>query len=226
MGEFPEGRSKIMLDIDVIFFDVDGTLVDARIDIVKSVNYTLQHLGASQRPFDEIVSYIGTGIKDLVAKSLHSDDEDLILKGVDILGEYYSAHSVDESRLYPHVEEILKYFRNKRKYILTNRYSRFAEVTLRGLGIREYFDRVIGGDDENCLKPSPCILSKTISELKINRRRAIIVGDMAIDVETGKNSGIKTCWVTYGLGKLEDVKHLKPDYIIEDIIELEEIIKL
>ena len=76
-----------------------------------------------------------------------------------------------------------------------------------------------------CLKPSACVLDKVGPRPKIDKAKSIIVGDMAIDIMTGKNSGIRTCWVTYGLGSAEEVRPLKPDYIVDDMIELKGIIK-
>ena len=214
-----------MVNIDVIFFDVDGTLVDARRDIVNAMNSALRQMGFPERSFDEIVSYIGTGVKDLISKSLHSDDEALIDRGTELYGDYYIAHPADEAALYPHARETLDHFRNKRKFILTNRYARFADSVLAAFGVREYFEDIIGGDDEGCLKPSACVLDPHLPKLKVDKEKVLIVGDMAIDVETGKNAGIKTCWVTYGLGKREEVQPLKPDFIIDDLIELEQIIR-
>ena len=218
-----------MAEISVIFFDVDGTLVDSRKDIVKAINYTLRRLGLPRKPAREIVSYVGTGVRDLVEKSLRNGKAARVDKAVKIFSAYYTKHSADFSKLYPHVKEILVYLKDKRKFILTNRYKDFADATLRELEIRRYFEDIIGGDDEDCKKPSACVLEKVLSKLKIDRRKAMIVGDMAIDIETGKNSGVKTCWVTYGLGRRKDFPargkaRLKPDYIIDDLIELEGII--
>ncbi len=214
-----------MLTADTIFFDVDGTLVDARRDIVNAMNYALGQVGFPAKPFDEIVSYIGTGVKDLISKSLGSRDEVLIERCVGIYGGYYVKHPADEAVLYPHTIDTLDYFRNKKKIILTNRYARFADSVLKALGIGKYFDSIIGGDDENCLKPFACVLDPYISEFDLDKDRALIVGDMAIDIATGKNSKIKTCWVTYGLGKREDVDPLNPDFTIDDLIELKNIIR-
>lgn len=213
------------IKIDNIFFDVDGTLVDAKTDIVNAVNFALRSLGLKAKPFDEIVSYIGTGVRDLILKSIGSARKDLIDKGVEIFSQRYVAHPTDKARLYPHAKEVLEYFNDKRKFVITNRYKKFAEITLKNLGIIKYFEEIIGGDDENCLKPSRCVLDGLSRRLKIDKEKAIIVGDMAIDIETGKNTGIKTCWVTYGLNSLEDLKGMKPDYIIDDLIELKAIIQ-
>ncbi|MDD5428168.1 MAG: HAD-IA family hydrolase [Candidatus Omnitrophica bacterium] len=213
-----------MLNVDSIFFDIDGTLIDARSDIVNAMNYALAQLGLAQKSFDEIVSYVGTGVSDLVAKSIGIDDSALIEKGVDLYSGYYMKHPADSAKLYPHAGEVLDYFKNKKKFILTNRYSKFADAVLRSLGIREYFDDIVGGDDEGCIKPSACVLDPVIAKFKIEKSKSIIVGDMAIDIMTGNNSGIKTCWIRHGLGKPEEVEPLRPDFIIDDLIELKKII--
>jgi len=214
-----------MMSVDVIFFDLDGTLVDARSDIVRAANRTLRALGRKERSFEEIVSYIGTGVSDLIAKSLNTKDTSVIKKGVEIYSGYILEHPADEARLYPHVKETLEFFKDKRKFILTNRYAKFADAVLKALGIYGYFEGTIGGDDEDCIKPSACLMDSILPKIGVDRKRALIVGDMTIDIETGKNSGIKTCWVTYGLGKREDVEPLKPDFIIDDLSELKNIVE-
>jgi len=216
----------VKIAIDTMIFDVDGTLVDSKKDIANAMNYTLRSLGIKEKSCATIASYIGTGVKDLVRKSLGNGYLDLADKAEKIFTGYYIKHSAVESRLYPHVKETLDHFKGKRKFILTNRYRRFAEATLAELGIKDYFEDMLGGDDEYCMKPSACILDRMFSGLKIDKDKAMIVGDMAIDIETGKNSSIKTCWVTYGLGKKKDLRALKPDYIIDDISELKKIIFL
>jgi len=214
-----------MIDIDTIFFDVDGTLVDATRDISIAMNRALVEMGLPERPHDEIVSYIGTGVRYLVGSSMGLDDEALIDRGVRLYSEYYIRHPADHTIIYPNVVSTLEYFSAKKKYILTNRYSRFADAMLRAIGLRQFFISIIGGDDETCLKPSAGVFDQPAQRVEFDRRRAMIIGDMAVDVETGKNTGIKTCWVSYGLGKPEEVKKLNPDYIIDDMGELKKIIK-
>ena len=214
-----------MLTVDSIFFDVDGTLVDSKKDIATAVNYALKSLGLEVRPEGEVYGFIGSGTKDLVRKSLGAENAASADKALEAFSKYYAEHSAENTVLYPHAKEILEYFKDKKKYILTNRYKRFAEITLKTMGIRDYFLDIIGGDDENCLKPSTCAVDPFISGAGIDPSRALIVGDMSIDIQTGINAGIKTCWVTYGLGKTEDVLPLKPDLIIDDLIELKGVVK-
>ncbi len=214
-----------IVNVEAIFFDVDGTLVDSRKDIAIAMNFALRGLGLVEKPEEVIVSYIGTGVRDLIKKSIGNGDEDLIDKGVKLYSDHYMAHAIDHAGIYPGVVRTLEHFSLKRKFILTNRYSGFADATLKGLGLRGYFEDIIGGDDESCLKPSACVMDRALPRFGLDRTRSMIVGDMAIDIMTGKNSGIRTCFVTYGLGKLGDVETLGPDFVIGRMDELIDIIK-
>lgn len=211
--------------IRAVFFDVDGTLADARLDIAGAMNRALKRLNRPERLPEEITSYIGTGVRDLIRKSLGRGDAGLVGRATAMYEEEYLKHPADHAVLYPGVKKLLEDLPDKRKFILTNRYSHLASALLEKLGIRSFFEEVFGGDDESCIKPSACVLDRILPIVGVDKKEAIIVGDMAIDVMTGKNSGVKTCWVTYGLGRKEDVLPLKPDYVIESISGLGNIVK-
>ena len=210
--------------INAVFFDVDGTLADARLDIAGAMNRVLHRLGLPGKSTETITSYVGTGVKDLIQKSLDKNDEALINRATAMYEEEYLKHPADHAFLYPGVVRLLKDLPDKRKFILTNRYSHLASALLKKLGIRDFFEEVFGGDDEDCIKPAASVFGKILPAVKVNTTEALIVGDMAIDVMTGKNSGVRTCWVTYGLGKKEDVLPLKPDYVVDSISELSKIV--
>jgi len=210
--------------IDLIIFDLDGTLVDSREDMANAVNFTLKQIGLREKNISEISSYIGKGIEDLIRGSLGNKQEALLKRALSIFVEYYRKHSTDTTVLYPNVKEILEYFKNKRKTIVTNRNYEFALTTLNKLGIRDYFEDIVGGDDIGCMKPSSCPLDRSMGRLNADKEKAIIVGDMDIDIVAGKKAGIITCGVTYGMGKKEDIIKAKPDFIIDDIIDLNKII--
>lgn len=214
-----------MIEIDTMIFDIDGTLVDASEGIIEAVNFTLRELGLKAKKGKEIMSYVGTGAKDLMRRTLGPTNAEYLDKAFEIFGKYYVDVAAAKAVLYPEVKETLEYFGKKRKIILSNRKAKFAEKTLEKIGIRQYFDAVIGAEDEECLKPSACPLFKHPVSSKIEKEKSIMIGDMDIDILTGRDAGIKTCWVTYGLGKKEDVMRLKPDYIINKFSELKNIIK-
>lgn len=211
--------------VELIIFDLDGTLVDSRRDIANAVNLTLKNLGLKEKSIQEISSYIGRGVVDLLRKSLGERDDVLLKKALSIFEEYYRRHFADNSTLYPDVKDVLEHFKDKKKVIVTNRNYEFALLTLKALGVYEYFEDIAGGDDAGCAKPSTCLLDKIIGNLNMDKGKTIMVGDMDIDILAGKRAGIITCAVTYGIGKKEDIVKTGPDFIIDDIIKLKDIIR-
>lgn len=213
-----------MIRIKLLIFDLDGTLIDSRKDIHSAVNFTLNELGLRQRTFDEVVSFIGYGVKDLIRKSLPSGKKQLEDRAVEIFSDYFALHSTDQTVLYPQARQVLEYFRDKSIALVTNRSTRLSEAALGNLGIRRYFSAVFGADDEACLKPSACPLNAALAAFKTGPGSAMIVGDMRVDVEAGKEAGIYTCAVTYGIGKKQEILKAAPDYLIDNLGELKKII--
>lgn len=209
--------------VDLIIFDLDGTLVDSREDIADAVNHTLRQLGIREKSPEEVSSYIGTGVKDLIKKSL-GEKEHIADRALSLFEAYYRKHSTDKSVLYAGVLDILEHYGDKRKAIVTNRNYEFAVNTLKALGIYDYFENITGGDNLGCVKPSSCPLDDTVHKLKTGKSKTIMIGDMYIDILAGKRAGVLTCAVTYGIGKKEDILKSKPDFIIDSITELKKII--
>jgi HAD superfamily hydrolase (TIGR01549 family) len=217
--------AKDLFDIDVMIFDVDGTLVDSARDIACAVNSVRKGVGLSSLPEETIISYVGTGVEDLIRMSLGEENLGHFEKAMKFLAEYYAANPAKYSRLYPNVTETLEFFRNKRKFVMSNRKSVFAKGTLTALGINDYFEGIFGADSENCRKPSSCMFDGNPLLAGMDRSKALMIGDMDIDILTGKAVGAKTCWVSYGLGKKESVAPLNPDMIVGDLAELKGLLK-
>lgn len=214
-----------MLEINLIIFDLDGTLIDSTEDIAAAVNFTLKKLGLEEKSQSEIRSYIGWGVEDMMRKSLGKNHREFLNKSISILENYYRKQGISKAVLYPNTKETLEHFKNKKKAIVSNRKHEFINLILKHVNIFNYFEYIVGGDDIDCLKPSSCPLDKAMGKFNIKKDKAIIVGDMGIDIEAGKNAGILTCGVTYGIGKKEDIVKAKPDFIINDLLELKNIIK-
>lgn len=214
-----------MRNVELMIFDLDGTLIDSRQDIANAVNHTLREIGLKEKSMEEISSYIGTGVEDLIRKSIDGKADCCFEKAFSIMSEYYRKHSFDNTRLFPGVKDILEHFKSKRKIIITNRKREYAVEMLKALNIYDYFEYVAGGDNLGCMKPSSCPLEKAMQKFKMNKEKTIMIGDMHIDILAGKKAGIATCAVTYGIGKKEDIIKAGPDYIINDIAELKKIIK-
>ena len=199
--------------------------MDSKQDIISAVNYMLKAIGLENKPGDVIQDYIGLGKDRLVLDSLgRGATPDMVKKALKIFDEYYREHMLDHTRLFPGVIEVLEYLRNKQLMIVTNKSHDLSVQTLKHFGIDKYFNKVFGGDDLNCRKPTGCPIGKLLSEIKVPRDKAIIIGDSDIDVKAGKLAGILTCGLTYGIGRKRDLEKEKPDYILDDIRKLKDII--
>ncbi len=206
-------------------FDLDGTLIDSLKDIVISLNYTLKTLGLEEKSSKAVREYIGLGRGRFISDALgHAATQEMIDKTNDIFGEHYQKHMFDSTRLYPGVLEILDYLKDKTLMIITNKNRDLTLETLKHFNIEKYFKRVIGGDDVNYRKPTARPIIDLISEIKASKNEAIMIGDSDIDVKSGKLAGIITCGLSYGIGKKEDVEKANPDYMLDDIRKLKDII--
>ncbi len=214
-----------MIKIETVIFDLDGTLIDSKQDIIAAVNYTLAETGNDSKSVQEITPFIGTGSKDLIRQSLGKTDDDQELeKAHSIFIDYFRKHSYDKTVLNPHAKEVLNYLKNKNLFILTNRRRSLAKEALRHFDIYKYFTDIDGGDLDDCRKPSACPVNKFFDRHKIDKTKSIIVGDMDIDIKTGKAAGIYSCGFISGIGDRKDIEKAGPDYLIKDLLELKKII--
>jgi len=211
--------------VKTAFFDLDGTLIDSKKDIIDSLNYALKSLGYEEKPEEVIRGYIGPGRDMLILDSLgRAAPPDVVTRAGKIFSEHYHAHMFDNTNLFPGVPDVLEYLKSKTLMIVTNKARDLTIQTLKRFGIEKYFRKVVGGDDEMCRKPNACPIVNLLGEIYAPREEAIMIGDSDIDVQSGKLAGILTCGLTCGIGREEDIKKAGPDYILDDIRKLKDII--
>ncbi|MGE5808122.1 MAG: HAD family hydrolase [Nitrospirota bacterium] len=208
-----------MKPIDLIIFDLDGTLVNTLEDIAASVNYTLQKLGRPLIPIDSVRQYVGDGVEMLMRRALSGSDE-FLPDAVGIYKVHHSRNLLVRSRLYPSVTEVLEHFRNLPMAVISNKTSEFVQPLLDGLKISGYFRVVLGAGSGLPLKPAPDAVQKIMAEFEASKDRTVIVGDGTADVRAGKAAGVITCSVTYGFRSEEELRKAGPDYIIHELSEL------
>jgi len=219
---FKESMGAMKTAVDLIMFDLDGTLADTGPDLADAVNSTRAHFDFAPLPDAVVYSHVGRGVEHLLKHSLPEGDVERFPEVMRVFLERYETHLLDKTVLYPDVEIILDYFRDKRRIVVTNKMHRFAVAILRGLGVENRFDAILGGDSAAEKKPHPALLNKVLERFQVPARRALMVGDGDADVEAGKRAGVVTCGVTYGLGDRNDLAAAAPDYLIDDLAKLAE----
>ncbi|MBI4430371.1 MAG: HAD-IA family hydrolase [Candidatus Omnitrophica bacterium] len=206
--------------LELIVFDLDGTLIDSKWDIADSVNYTLETMGLKPLPVETVASFIGKGVKNLLMQSLGAKAHAKFDSALKVFRRHYGEHCLDRTRLYPGAEEMLESLDGLKKAIVTNKPGVFTETILKGLGISGYFDMVLGGDEVPRKKPSPEPIYILLKKFRAVPTKLLITGDSPMDIQMGKAAGIRTCAVGYGYGAKEDLEAEKPDFFISHLKEL------
>ena len=209
-----------MKKIDLMIFDFDGTLVSTGDDLVKSINYMLNLLALEERPAKEILGFVGDGVSTLVEKALGQYDIKYHAEAMIIFTDYYGRHLLDNTALYPHVEDVLKNFKNKTKVILTNKRYKYTATIAQGVGIEKYFVDIIGSDSTPFMKPDGRVVDYLLNKYNVAKESVVIIGDGVNDIAVAKNSGILSCAYLNGLGNRNDLFNLKADYYCEDLLEI------
>lgn len=205
---------------DLIIFDLDGTLIDSRLDLANSVNFTRQQLGLPPLQHQLIFSYIGDGATMLIRRAMGEGlAESDIQKALDIFMAHYCEHLLDHTTLYPGVAEALDHLSRLKLAVLTNKPLQPAQAILEGLRVLDRFDVVYGGNSFEQKKPHPMGIEQILQNTQTLRQRALMVGDSYIDIQTGRNAAVATCGVTYGLAS-DSLTQVEPDFRIDDLRQL------
>jgi len=208
--------------VELLIFDLDGTLIESKWDIAASVNLTLVELGLPQRPLEEIFGFVGDGVKKLLRLSVGEDDRISFEDALSVFRRHYLTHCLDRTTFYPGIDEALRHFTDKRKAVATNKSIEYTHVILNGLGAH-HFQFVVGGDNGFGLKPEPGMLLHIMECLNVPKERTVLVGDSTNDINGGHNAGIRVCAVGYGMGDRKKMAACQPDWFIERPEQLTEI---
>lgn len=207
-----------------VCFDLDGTLVDSFQTIFKATEKTLRYLKIDNPLIEaEFSKRIGHHFTDIFSdlKIPLNDFEEFI----NLYKKYYFDF-MDRSHLYPFTEEILSYLNNEgiKISLLTTKAQDQAEKILAHFKLIDYFSFVMGRRENVKIKPDAEPLLIICKELNSSIEESLIIGDTELDINCGKNAGVKTCAASYGYRDKRELKNLNPDYIIENLSEIKSFI--
>ena len=183
----------------LLIFDLDGTLVDSRADLTKGINLMRDHYGLPSLAIETVTGHIGDGIRKLVERSLQGANVD-VDEALALDRKFYAEHMLDETRLYPGVGEGLKKLSGHALAVLSNKPGAPTRSILKHLGVDSLFFRMLGGGDLPNLKPAPDGIELLIKEASISKENTWMIGDHHTDLESAHNAGVKSGFVSYGIG--------------------------
>ena len=187
--------------VRALIFDLDGTLIDSKQDLIRSVNAMLVEMGHKTLPEDTISGYIGHGAPVLISRALgNGATEEERERALKFFLAHYEEHKLDSTRAYAGVAEALEGLREFPMAVLTNKPVRVSRRILERLGLAKYFRAVYGGNSFETKKPDPLGAKKVLEELGASAGQAMMVGDSEVDVQTARNAGTLAAAVNYGFG--------------------------
>jgi phosphoglycolate phosphatase len=208
--------------MDLLIFDLDGTLIDSRLDLAHAVNATRSHMGMRPLDHERVYSYVGNGAPVLVRRVLGDQaSEAEVEEALEFFLEHYREHYLDFTTLYPGVRESLDRLRaaGKQMAVLTNKPVRISRAIVDGLGVGGHFFQVYGGNSFDFKKPHPIGVETLMKEAAVSGNLTLMVGDSSVDIETARNAGIQCCGVTYGF-QPETLADPAPDLLVDRMEDL------
>jgi phosphoglycolate phosphatase len=216
--------------IRLVIFDLDGTLIDSRLDLVHSVNAMLRQFSRPELPEEAIASYVGNGAPMLVRRALGDpSDEGFLKEALEFFLGYYRAHKLDHTTLYNGVKEMLQSIQRwngsqRQMAVLSNKPVVPSRAIVEALGLAEFFVEVCGGNSFATKKPDALGAKMIMQQTNSRPEETLIVGDSSVDVLTGRNAGLWTCGVTYGFAP-HTLCEAPPDVIVDTPAELAEALR-
>lgn len=207
-------------------FDLDGTLVDSRRDIVVAANHVRQAAGLSPLPDDVVAGYVGDGARYLVAHVMEVPQEDpSVERHLASFLDYYEAHAVDYTVLMPHAEEVMAALADRPLALCTNKSRRTTLAVLDGLGISARFRVVVAGGDTIQNKPSAEPLLLAAEQLGVQPAELIMVGDGPQDIEAARAAGAFGVGLRGGILPIERLLAASPQALLDDLSELPALVR-
>ncbi len=202
---------------EAIIFDLDGTILDTLPDLCGSVNFALGEMGYDTRTLDEVRSFVGNGIGNLIKRAVPSFvTEADTKKCLDIFMEHYNNNLSNLTKPYDGIIEVLRHLKAKgfKLAVLSNKRDEAVKVL-----VDKYFPDVfqyVSGEKSNIpRKPHPQGVFNALEELSVSAENTVYVGDSEVDIETARNSGLKCIAVSWGFRDKSVLIECKPEYIID-----------
>jgi phosphoglycolate phosphatase len=212
--------------IKTVLFDLDGTLVDSRADLVSAVNASLIAIGHPTQTAEQILPNVGRGLGYLLTSTIGTLEPHVLQKARDAFKAHYDVHCLDETKLYDHVFDVLSGLDGRyRVAVVSNKPEVYAKRIVEALGIGTFISEVLGGDTLPQAKPDPAPMFEAMNRLKGKSSSTLVVGDTGIDITAGKAANMQTCVAQYGFGYDPEILKLKPEYSIKGFDELKEILR-
>ncbi|MGE8019498.1 HAD hydrolase-like protein [Peribacillus frigoritolerans] len=215
-----------MTTYNILLFDLDGTLTESHIGIIKSFQFALRKMGIDEPKAENLIKHVGPPFQETL-KNFYGMQPADVDKAVGFFRQRFKEKGMFENVLYPRIPSLLEKLKQEDKtlVIATSKLTAFAEGILRYFKIDHYFDFVEGSSLEGNTK-AEVIQQALIHFPGVDKKDFIMIGDRNHDIIGARNAGIDSIAVTYGYGSVEEFKNAQPTFIANSVEEIERILNV
>lgn len=219
-------KEKHMKNYDLIIFDLDGTLIDTGIGIMKAVEYALDKFNIPVGDYSTLRKFIGPPLKASFMKYYNFTEEDAE-KAILYYREYYKDKGLYENKIYDGMDELLSKIKEsgRKLVVATSKPEVFAKIILDQNNISKYFHIIGGATLDGSRINKDDVIRYALDNLgSHDKTTALMIGDTEFDIYGAKKVGIDSLGITYGYGQEEEIKKAGATYIKSSVKEIEDII--
>ena len=190
-----------------VFFDLDGTLTDPRIGIVRCFQYALRELGCPSPSDGQLVQYIGPPLRESFALILESTDDELIGKAVTLYRRRFSSTGMFENTVYPGIANALAELQSYDVllYVVTSKPTVFSTQILTHFGLTRFFQNSYGSELDGRRSRKEELIAHVLAEESIQASKAVMVGDREHDIAGALANGVTPVGVLWGYGSRQEL---------------------
>ena len=189
--------------IKAVVFDLDGTLIDSKLDILGAFHFAFGSLDVPPPPDEALIHTIGARLEECFTPFL-GNDETLLKEAARLFRVYYESHYLDKTRPFDGIDGVLKTLAKKHQLgLATMKKGLYARRIIEAFGWAGLFTAVTGAEEGLRAKPDPEMLLKTIERLELQKSDVLYVGDTPVDHDMASNAGVDFLFVSWGYGVLD-----------------------
>ncbi|HEX3580561.1 MAG TPA: HAD-IA family hydrolase [Thermoanaerobaculia bacterium] len=207
-----------------VLFDLDGTLVDSYSALSEAVNFARRQHGLKPLGETRIKQFVGDGLDKLLQRAFETSD---VPGGVqEAFESRYDEICCAESKILEDVEATLDQLASKgvAMAVCTNKPTFFSRKILEALGLARHFRAIVGPDLAGARKPDARHLLRALDATGVAIADALFVGDMPIDVQAARNSGIDAAVVPTGSSSTDQLREAHADHYLARFSDLVQIV--
>jgi 2-phosphoglycolate phosphatase len=202
-----------------VIFDLDGTLIDSYQAIYLSFQHTYINMGLQPLPLDEVKRAVGYGLSITFRELL---GEERVPEALRLFRQKYEEVYRQNTYLLPGARKVLEALQERRikLAIASNKLGRFSREIFQHFGMDQLFAIILGDEDVLQNKPHPEMLFYAIERMGLRNEEVVFIGDSLIDIQTGKNAGVRVFAIPTGVTTREELEKARPALILNNLLDL------